>query len=132
MKIKSKSVMIAGSHHLRSLSEQAIESLDKIMGLGLQVHIGDNPGVDLLVQLYLAKYKYKNVFVYAATRKSSHHKRLRYNLGMWTVLPCYGDTIHRDKCIAHQSRWLMLVGSDETCNHVKFFFAKDQKKLVAA
>ncbi len=132
MKVKSKSVMITGSHHLRKLPEQAIQSLDRIIVLGLQVHIGDNPGADLLLQLYLAKHKYRNVFVYAATQKNSHHKKLRYNLGMWTVIPCYGDTIHRDKCIAYQSRWLMLVGSDETCNHVNFFFAKEQNKLVAA
>ncbi len=132
MKQKSKTVMVAGSHKLRQLPVKAIESLDKVMALGLEVHVGDNPGVDLLVQLYLAKHKYQNVLVYSATQKKSHHKKLRYNLGMWRVLPCYGDTIHRDKCIARQSRWLMLVGFDETCSHVRFFFSQDQKKLIAA
>ena len=124
--------MIAGSHHLRKLPAQAIESLDKIMELGLQVHIGDNPGVDLLVQLYLAKHKYPNVFVYSATRGRTHYRRLRYNLGMWSVVRCYGGAEHRDKCIAHQSRWLLLIEPDETCSRAKVFFASEQRKLVAA
>lgn len=105
----NNTVYVTGSTGLRELPTEAIASLDRIMEQGIEVHTGDNSGVELLTQLYLAKHKYKNVLLFSPTRKGSKSRCLRFNLGMWPVIPCFGDRYHRDRCMATYSYWLLLV-----------------------
>ena len=57
-------VFISGSRSITRLDDGARQALDKIMGLGLDIVIGDSYGVDLAVQHYLKDKNYQPVTVY--------------------------------------------------------------------
>jgi adenine-specific DNA-methyltransferase len=57
-------VFVSGSRSVRTLPAAAKTSLDKIMGLGFIVFVGDCHGVDTLVQDYLAEKDYRRVVVF--------------------------------------------------------------------
>lgn len=128
----NNTVYVTGSSTLRQLPTEAIASLDKIMELGIEVHLGDNSGVELLTQLYLAKHKYPHVLLFSPTKKGSKSRSLRFNLGMWPVIPCYGNRNHRDKCIATYSYWLMLVlgESGDEFKHLLNVFNHKRCKVI--
>ena len=56
-------VFISGSRSIKSLPFEALESLERIIGQGFAVLVGDCFGVDTLIQNYLAERHYRNVIV---------------------------------------------------------------------
>jgi adenine-specific DNA-methyltransferase len=75
----NKIVFISGSRHIKELPQSALDSLDKIIELGLRVIVGDCQGVDSLVQKYLKSKNYTKVTVYHIGNYP------RFNLGFKTV-----------------------------------------------
>jgi hypothetical protein len=71
-----KSVFIAGSRSVSTLSPQVVERLNNIIRLGLVVLIGDANGADKAVQQYLARHHYDKVIVYCMCE-------CRNNVGDW-------------------------------------------------
>ncbi len=62
-----KTVFVSGSMGVLVLPVEAKTALDKIMSLGMRVCVGDAPGVDTKVQVYLAAAGYKLVSVYGCS-----------------------------------------------------------------
>ena len=60
-----KKVFVSGSMSIKKLDNLVLESLNKIMSLGMQILVGDAKGVDKLVQEYCVKNNYYNVVVYS-------------------------------------------------------------------
>lgn len=58
-----KSVFISGSISIKSLPNQIVNSLDKIISQNIQVYVGDADGIDKLTQNYFASKNYTNVIV---------------------------------------------------------------------
>ena len=70
-------VFISGSISIDKLPLFALEKIDSIIAKNYRILIGDARGVDLLVQEYLLKKKYKNIIVYFTGEK------IRNNTGNW-------------------------------------------------
>lgn len=70
-------VFISGSIGIIKLPKKAIEKIDNIIKKEYKILVGDAKGVDLYVQKYLFKKKYKNAVVYYAGNK------IRNNVGQW-------------------------------------------------
>jgi adenine-specific DNA-methyltransferase len=70
-------VFVGGSRHVSRLSAEAKERLDKIIGNGFRVVVGDAAGADKAVQKYLLDAAYGNVTVFCSG------DRPRNNLGQW-------------------------------------------------
>lgn len=70
-------VFISGSIGIKRLPAVAQEKLDSIITRGYDVLVGDAPGVDLIVQKYLAQRGYPRVVVYYAG------ERARNNVNLW-------------------------------------------------
>jgi len=58
-------VFISGSISIKSLPKSVEESLDKIIGSGMEVLVGDADGIDTMVQNYCKRANYNNVTVYS-------------------------------------------------------------------
>lgn len=86
------SVFISGSISIKTLPAEAKSRLDTIMSKNMQVLIGDAPGVDRLVQSYLAEANYRAVMVYGTDREP------RNNVGAWPYMYVYpGNRRGRDR-----------------------------------
>lgn len=72
-------VFIGGSRHLSRLNAETRQRLDKIIGGGFAVLIGDANGADKAVQTYLAKRQYPAVTVFCMMGKC------RNNVGGWST-----------------------------------------------
>ncbi|MBR1600124.1 MAG: hypothetical protein IJ677_00945 [Alphaproteobacteria bacterium] len=70
-------IFISGSIGINKLPASVIKKIDSIIAKNFIVLIGDAKGVDLAVQKYLFKKKYKNVEVYYAG------DNIRHNVGDW-------------------------------------------------
>ena len=70
-------VFISGSISINKLPPLALEKINSIIFKKYRILIGDAKGVDLLVQKYLLKKKYKNVIVYFTG------ENIRNNVGNW-------------------------------------------------
>lgn len=94
-------VVIFGSRSIKELPDNAIASLDKIKQLGLEVLIGDAPGVDQLVIAYLESHGYEKVTVFYA-----------YQLRCESSYPAYqikGSYTARDKFMCSRARWGLAI-----------------------
>lgn len=65
---ESKRVFVSGSMGVKVLPRAAQDSLSKIIELGLVVLVGDAPGVDTKVQVFLASKGYSNVVVFGCSQ----------------------------------------------------------------
>ena len=70
-------VFIGGSRHIARLPTQVTERLDKIMGSGFLIVVGDAAGADKAIQKYLVDASYPHVTVFCSG------DRPRNNLGLW-------------------------------------------------
>jgi adenine-specific DNA-methyltransferase len=70
-------VFVGGSRHIGRLSTQAEERLNKIIGRGFPVLVGDAAGADKAVQKHLLEASYARVTVFCSG------DRPRNNLGAW-------------------------------------------------
>jgi predicted Rossmann fold nucleotide-binding protein DprA/Smf involved in DNA uptake len=75
---QSKStVFIGGSRRVARLPAQVTERLNKIIGSGFRIVVGDAAGVDNAVRKYLMDASYSHVTVFCSS------DRVRSNLGSW-------------------------------------------------
>lgn len=75
--VNPKSVLICGDYYLPTLSEDAKNRIKSAMDNDLNIIVGDNDGIDLLIQHYLHYNNYRNVTVFT---------RYQYpviNIGKW-------------------------------------------------
>jgi adenine-specific DNA-methyltransferase len=75
----AQSIFVSGSNTISRLSEEAIKSLDKIVELGFEIIVGDAPGVDRLVQLYLSE-KHVRVTVYFVGQEPRNYVDARFDV----------------------------------------------------
>ena len=73
-------VFVSGSISIKKLPQIAVEKLDSIIAHNFSILVGDANGVDKLIQEYLKKKSYQNVFVYYAGSK------IRNNLNNWQMV----------------------------------------------
>lgn len=73
-------VFIAGSRSVSRLNSALRQRLDRIIGEGHEVLIGDASGTDRAVQQYLADRRYRDVTVFCTG------ERCRHNVGRWKNL----------------------------------------------
>ena len=91
-------VLISGSISIKykDLPSEVFESLDRIMSQGLEVIIGDAPGVDSGIQWYLKSKNYSKVTIYYSIQGNYH--KARNNWGFKTI-PIIGSYVDRDKAM---------------------------------
>lgn len=94
--------MICGSRSLKTLTQDEGIILNKIMSLGLDILIGDAPGIDTAVQNFLYRCSYQKVTVYYA-------RNLRNNIGKWDAISVPGSYTHRDKTMCNNANWLLAI-----------------------
>jgi hypothetical protein len=85
-------IVVSGSRSISQLPEEAKSRLNKIMSLGAEIFVGDAPGVDLLVQVFLHEARYSKVCVYYAYSKP------RNNMGFETQAG-FGSYVERDQAM---------------------------------
>lgn len=84
------------------MPEEAKTRLRKIMNLGAEIFIGDAPGVDLLVQVFLSEENYHKVVVYYACGKA------RNNIGFKTQ--CGFDSyVARDRAMCSDADFGLTI-----------------------
>lgn len=74
-------VVISGSRSIRLLPEEAKTRLRKIMNIGAEIFIGDAPGIDLLIQVFLSQENYQKVVVYYAYDKARNNMGFKTQCG---------------------------------------------------
>jgi len=67
-------VFVSGSRSVKKLPVECLESLDKIIGLGFEIVVGDCYGVDTLVQDYLWESGYRRAKVYYIGSRPRNNK----------------------------------------------------------
>jgi len=92
-------MLICGSIKIKTLNSQVIQYLNQFMRDNVLIVLGDAPGVDALIQSYLAQHKYKRVEIFTA----SETKRTRFNLGNWRTIVVEGDYTSRDKVMCDRA-----------------------------
>ena len=84
-------IVFVGGSRMARLNQDVRERLDRIMGLGHHVVVGDANGVDKAVQTHLASRAYLNVVVYCSGNQP------RNNVGGWTLRAVSVDGKKRDR-----------------------------------
>jgi adenine-specific DNA-methyltransferase len=98
-----QSVVICGSRSITQLPDEALASLTRIVQQGLDINIGDAPGVDTLVQQWLASQGYQRVMVWHIGQSP------RNNIGGWTATSVQGRFTDRDKAMCNASTWGLAI-----------------------
>ncbi len=83
-------VFIAGSRKVSKLSVEVLQRLDEMVARRMPVVIGDAPGVDKSVQLYLHGKNYREVEVFCSGT------RCRNNVGDWPTRQVAVNSSRRD------------------------------------
>lgn len=99
---ENKIVMISGSRTITDIY-YGKESLDRIMEKQLDVIVGDAPGVDDLVQQYLASKDYQKVKIYYAMLQG--RGKARNAIAGWELVGVPGSYVDRDKMMCSICRW---------------------------
>lgn len=85
-------VCLSGSRGVLRLPPRAIEELETMMSLDVEIEVGDEPsGVDNLFQRHLAERKYTRVRVWHTGTAP------RVNLGNWPTVQVRGSFTERDR-----------------------------------
>ena len=119
-------VVVSGSRSITKLSPIIIHYLDKFMADGVYILIGDAPGVDKLVQSYLASKSYPRVAIFYSKYG------LRNNVGNWKAYKISGNYTDRDIVMHNEATCGLVVwdgkskGSLRNINQLK----ADNKKVV--
>jgi len=96
-----QTVVIFGSRSIKELPTDAIASINKIMKLGLEILIGDAPGVDQLAIAYLESRGYEKVTVFYARNMRATTSYDAYQIkGSYTA---------RDKFMCSRARWGLAI-----------------------